>query len=951
MADSEAPPSTNDSSQRPDLDIQKLHSLPSEQQELYLLTFTADLCTFVTGLDAAGATAHQLYVKREVIKIVGLGSPAPTRVIRNNLGRCLAGIFGKGDRKLLFESINDLTALLNAGKEKDLHTKHTAAHCLGAIYLAAGDSAINLSALACSSLLRFLKTLQNHAGVRGATFKALGNIYGGIGGSADEAIARDVWKQARNAAYGDKSYFVQRTACICLEQMVLHTPYFDNSNDYEKLQNALWKAFESQSTPVRHAAASCFSCILVKAHADDPIKDAIPRLKKPKKTSKKQDSTDAEDGEIERSGSPAPEKPATLLSFSLPDLLRQLSQHYCRPATSNRGRATLALCYIKVLKRLGEAIVERKYGDIAKHLFFELLYYPSVTHNRYRLLITRRFVQIILEDVIGGEILGQSAQLSAAKFLINDILKDYPPALKERPEPPKQVLTVVLSALASLIQRLGAATNSIAESCREALLQVLTHPSYVVQVHTSHCLRAFVLACPQQLLPTLTICMNSVNRELGHLNGPRHLPRRCTGYANGLAATLSTAREQPLYGSVDIYSRILSQATTLLKSSGSSDLKVSSTQIQVAWILLGGLMSLGSNFVKIHLSQLLLLWKNALRKPLNKDNMSGRNLLELSFLAHVRECALGAMLTFLECNSRLLTNDVTRRLAAMLHNTIAFLSSLPTKKSSEDMAHRLSPALQLHDYDTMVRRRVFQCYNRLIADSPQESREALMQSNFLSLAATCFADPSNYGLNSLSASIASSAGNFETIWDVGDNYGFGVTGLVNGFEVERLADAHNKTERHYWLTKTGLEDLIDETVGQQLRPICLCRTNIRKISRPACGAREHDSIALYRHSAFGGGKLPDPPATEVVNAAIQLFAVALPLQTARIQESIIEQLTSFLVDGNLQRDPARRAAITVNIVTALLNAFKVAAKETSLPYGDLRSEAVLKATRDLLHVC
>jgi len=230
-------------------------------------------------------------------------------------------------------------------------------------------------------------------------------------------------------------------------------------------------------------------------------------------------------------------------------------------------------------------------------------------------------------------------------------------------------------------------------------------------------------------------------------------------------------------------------------------------------------MSLGSNFVKIHLSQLLLLWRNALRKLPDKDHMSGQNLLELSFLAHVRECALGAMLTFLEYNSRLLTNDVTRRLAAMLHNTIAFLNSLPAKKTSEDMGHRLSPALQLHDYDIMVRRRVFQCYNRLIADSPQESREALMQSNFLSLAAICFADPTNYGLNSLSASIASSAGNFESIWDVGDNYGFGVTGLVNGFEVQRLSDAHSKAERYYWLTKSGLEDLIDETVRQEMHPI------------------------------------------------------------------------------------------------------------------------------------
>ena len=225
-------------------------------------------------------------------------------------------------------------------------------------------------------------------------------------------------------------------------------------------------------------------------------------------------------------------------------------------------------------------------------------------------------------------------------------------------------------------------------------------------------------------------------------------------------------------------------------------------------------MSLGPSFVKIHLSQLLLLWKNALPKPLNRDNMAGRNLLELNFLAHVRECALGAMLTFLEYNNRLLTNDVTKRLAAMLHNTIAFLNGLPNKKTSDDIFQRLSPALQLHDYDTMVRRRVFQCYNKLIAYSPQEGREILMQSNFLSLAAICFADPANYALSSLSASIAGSAGNFETIWDMGDNYGFGVTGLVNGFGVEPMSDIDDRSERHHWHSKHGLEDMIDEQVCQ-----------------------------------------------------------------------------------------------------------------------------------------
>jgi hypothetical protein len=96
--------------------------------------------------------------------------------------------------------------------------------------------------------------------------------------------------------------------------------------------------------------------------------------------------------------------------------------------------------------------------------------------------------------------------------------------------------------------------------------------------------------------------------------------------------------------------------------------------------------------------------------------------------------------------------------------------------------------------------------------------------------------------------------------------------------------------------------------------------------------------------------MTDPLATQVVDAAIHLFATSLPLQAPRVQESILEQLSSFLSNNNLQRDPARKAAMSVNIATALFLALKVAVRETSLPPGDLRSEGVAKAIRELLRV-
>ncbi len=99
-----------------------------------------------------------------------------------------------------------------------------------------------------------------------------------------------------------------------------------------------------------------------------------------------------------------------------------------------------------------------------------------------------------------------------------------------------------------------------------------------------------------------------------------------------------------------------------------------------------------------------------------------------------------------------------------------------------------------------------------------------------------------------------------------------------------------------------------------------------------------------------GEGLPDPPSTQVVNSAINLFAISLPLQPPKIQESILEQLVTFLSSNGLQRDPGRKAAMAVNIATALLVTLQVATKETMSAAGDLRSPAVEKALQGLLRV-
>lgn len=101
---------------------------------------------------------------------------------------------------------------------------------------------------------------------------------------------------------------------------------------------------------------------------------------------------------------------------------------------------------------------------------------------------------------------------------------------------------------------------------------------------------------------------------------------------------------------------------------------------------------------------------------------------------------------------------------------------------------------------------------------------------------------------------------------------------------------------------------------------------------------------------FGTNELPDPPATEVVNSAITLFAVALPLQIPKVQEGALEQMATYLSSSGLVRDPGRKAAITANAAVALLGALKVALGETSAERGDLRHPTVEKYLQEILRV-
>ena len=128
-------------------------------------------------------------------------------------------------------------------------------------------------------------------------------------------------------------------------------------------------------------------------------------------------------------------------------------------------------------------------------------------------------------------------------------------------------------------------------------------------------------------------------------------------------------------------------------------------------------------------------------------------------------------------------------------------------------------------------------------------------------------------------------------------------------------------------------------------------TKSGQLMSPICGAQEHDSICLYTNSDQNAENPPDPPATEVVNSAIVLFATAFPLQSSKVQEGVLAQLATFLTASSLQRDPGRKAAVAVNAAMALLSALKVTIGETIAERGDLKHPLIEKNIDEILRVC
>jgi len=630
--------------------------------------------------------------------------------------------------------------------------------------------------LRCHAVLAFSKSLHS------------------AGRALPDALVKDLIKALR-AGLSDRALPVQRACAETFISLHTYTSACPLQTTLDSVAPLVFKSLETADYLTRRA----LSLFLAHLSAATQVPGSgVVVADSTKKAAGKKESEDQSSEPTVVTSAAEDHGGKTLLSTS--DMLRQLSTMYNRPTSPRKLRNAIIDVYATLFNSLGASYVESHYAEIVKHIVDFVVLPTRGQSSRYEVLASREAVGLLLRDLIGVRLLSEAGQVMAIREWTTSYLKKW----SAQPLPGQQrinkhVLVIALREIAGLLEQLGNAPPSILELLAEPLVRLLSHESYTVRLMASYALRRFCTLNPSQLSRMLELLISDLTKDLSVLGTPtasKEFPDRAIGKAFALSALIAINPSRPLYVAHDVSTKVFDLAVSLLKKAGEHEFPSATVEIQVAWYLIAGLMSLGPGFVKGHLPQLLVLWRNALHKPTSKDSSVGeRGEAEWNFLLLVRECALAAVLNFLRHNQSLVNIDVARRLATLFTNSLNFVNGFATayaealREQSATANGQASPIFtarpSLVDREANLRRRVLQCFTSLGPSSATES----MQPALLQAAVTVFADPENYSGSSAQAAIAAQAGQFTGIWQATDGYAFGVTSLLGAREAEGGVDA------------------------------------------------------------------------------------------------------------------------------------------------------------------
>ncbi|KAH9916212.1 clathrin-coated vesicle protein [Fomitopsis serialis] len=647
--------------------------------------------------------------------------PSPGRPVRSIVARCLTALYTRGETKTLYDTIQSFLKIIGEpkGVGKD-SSKIAAMYCVAELMGMFGSQVMSLVIEIVTTCLKLYRTSSVPIILKYHSLGALEKTLSTAKRAVTDALVKDITKQMKNAL-SDKALPLQRAAC---DVLILMYPADDSSrlvSDVDPLVVSCTKSLENADQLTRRSLAKLVAHIL----ATTQVQRVIPVAEPPKKAKKGQNANEDDEDAIPGMHVQAEEaKPI----MTPQEMLAQLSTQFNKPQASKKTRVGIFDFYAALFAHLGSGWVEANYGLLVGHLMTEIVANPRNSTTRYETLLVRALVEVLLRDLVGVRMLGEQAQISAIQELSTVYLKRWPALMPGQTAPNPLCLAVALREVAGLLQQLGNAPPPVQDALVEPLQTLLGHPNHTIRVNASWALRCFCYSTPLRLPKVLLSVVEMLQRDISTLTtpaAPADITTRTLGHAYGLAALLAVIPERPLYVSYDITP----------ERAGEHEVRVARTEVEVAWTCIAALMALGPNFVRAHLPQLLVLWRNALPKPTSKDAQAGRSPAEWMFLLHLRESALGAVYCFLKYNSpTLVTPDVTRRIASMLSNSLSFANTFTSRRVEE------TPEMPQPETKELS---IFLCFSLIGHSGATES----IQSSLLQSAIALFANGYAYGVS------------------------------------------------------------------------------------------------------------------------------------------------------------------------------------------------------------
>ncbi|OBZ89306.1 HEAT repeat-containing protein 5B, partial [Choanephora cucurbitarum] len=907
------------------IDEQKLQSSENtEKQELYVLQWLAQAERESKTISVDVLKKAQPVIEKTLFRLISLATAKPRRPIRFLIGRCYVLLYTRGDSRSLFDTVTALHSLINANKNIDKETRIAAIATTGAIMGTSGGKILSLFAETATLFLKAIKNSSNPLLLRLEAITAFTLLLKGAGKAATDQILRDLMKQLKSGLV-DKA-LVMRIACAqCLQAVIQHATQTFSQHDIEGLLQNCFKALENSTFPVRKAIASVCATLLVFTQSPATVDPNKPNLRH------------ATTGESNRKAEDAV-KSVTLMSIE--EMLTQLSACYNRLNASRELKTGIIETYATLFVLLGTEFVETNFATISKHILCEILE-AGKPANASDGAFLRSQVNFLLYNTIGKQLLSEQGQANAIRLLVTHWIKKWPPLMANQTAPSKDILICVINLVSELLCELEGAANSIQGILIEPLFILLTHSSFSVQMAAVWCIRCVCDSVPTNLLRLLPKSLNLLEKGLSNLTNQTATTRvfqKTNAYAYTVAAIMSVFPSHPIYTSFELSARAMSLASQLVKQVN-KDPKIASVQLQAAWALVGSVMCLGPNLVKIHLPQLLLLWKSTLPKPTGKEANSIRSEHEWSFLFHSRECVIGSICSFLAHNSQsLVTLDIAKRIAALLNNTLAFLATAPAHFAPSTLSTCLPYETRLIDQFYCLRRRIFQCFIiiRPLLSTYESSLSSLLRNSLSVFIEPDKISPSSGAPQQVTATVP---GQFVSVWNSADGHGYGVTSKMQGYHIEVAMEAEDDAEEanrgKEWMTKDRferIEELLERpTVGSlELDPL-YAYTNLIKSSKNQRQQQQASSQQMKKRVP-----IPQPvsPSTSYIDTSIELFATLFVNQPASIQESTCELMLKMVRDPKQEKNSPKRAAVLVNVTVALLGSFKNAMAFSKQRKGD-----------------